>query len=517
MDIAKHPTDEPLLTTADLAAREDLTLGGVIISPSTRTLRGPFGSVDVEPRVMQVLVVLADSAGRVVTRETLFNRCWGGVYVGDDSLNRAVAAVRRAVVAVGGRFEIETIPRTGYLLNVPKGNVGDIDAEQLIRRDQVSRRGALIGSTALLAMGAAGGLWWAIRDPHRARFEALMAHGDEAFRNAAMSNADTIAIYEEAVRLGPRNARALGLLAYYRSAGVEDATAQNSARAIGQAQSSIRRALAVDPKEPNALVAMLVLEGAMLDWATRDRRLREVLAIDPNNLPAMIELMPLLQAAGLTRESWRWNERILALAPLYIPCLVFRSLKLWIMGRMPEADKVMDRVRGLWPLDPFGYFMRFMLFALTDRPQAALAMIDSAPDKVGPPPEIAVWRAALKAIDSRAPNDIAAARDACLESARKLPGMASKVVMLLGALGEVDAAFEVTDGFLLWRGKFVLANQADGKLANDYTRRMTQWLFTPPVAVIRADPRFLALSEELGLSAYWRARGVQPDYQLTER
>ena len=44
---------------------------------------------------MQVLVVLADAAGQVVTRETLFNRCWGGVYVGDDSLNRAVAAVRK--------------------------------------------------------------------------------------------------------------------------------------------------------------------------------------------------------------------------------------------------------------------------------------------------------------------------------------------------------------------------------------------------------------------------------------
>src|SRR5215212_1767259 len=124
MDLAKLRAGEPMITTADLVAREDFTLGGVIVSPSTRALRGPAGTEDIEPRVMQVLVVLAEAAGQVITRETLFNRCWGAVYVGDDSLNRAVAAVRRAVETVGGRFEVDTIPRTGYRLVVPKGDAG---------------------------------------------------------------------------------------------------------------------------------------------------------------------------------------------------------------------------------------------------------------------------------------------------------------------------------------------------------------------------------------------------------
>ena len=83
-----------LLTTADLAVRDDFTLGLAIVSPSTRTIAGPGGTEDVEPRVMQVLVILAENAGHVVTRDTLFRRCWGGVYVGDDSLNRAIAGVR---------------------------------------------------------------------------------------------------------------------------------------------------------------------------------------------------------------------------------------------------------------------------------------------------------------------------------------------------------------------------------------------------------------------------------------
>jgi len=81
--------NEGLLTTAELAARPDFTLGAARISPSSRSVTGPGGAADLEPRVMQVLVVLADAAGQVVTREALFQRCWGGVYVGEDSLNRA--------------------------------------------------------------------------------------------------------------------------------------------------------------------------------------------------------------------------------------------------------------------------------------------------------------------------------------------------------------------------------------------------------------------------------------------
>jgi hypothetical protein len=72
----------------------------------------------------------------------------------------------------------------------------------------------------------------------------------------------------------------------------------------------------------------------------------------------------------------------------------------------------------------------------------------------------------------------------------------------------------VTDGFLLWRGRFVSQNQANGKDVDDYSRRMTQWLFTPPVAIMRADPRFQKLCDAFGLTAYWRARGVKPDYQI---
>ena len=523
MDLAKQSAGEPLLTTAELAAREDFTLGGVIVSPSTRGLRGPKGAEDLEPRVMQVLVVLADAAGQVVTRDTLFNRCWGGVFVGEDSLNRAVAAVRRAAEAVGGRFEVDTIPRTGYRLKVPKGEGGHDDDPDAASVDGVSRRGLVAGGAAAATV-IAGAAWWGSRRwRETSRFDALMAEGDEAFRNGSAfeggvmrlkHNLPMMEIYDQAVRLRPDSARAWGLLAYFRSASADEAPAKTAERMTAEAQDAVRRALALDPDEPNARVGLYLLEGRMLDWTARDRQLRGILKTDPGNLLAMTELMTLLQASGYTRESWTLNERILQASPFARAYLVVRAMKLWILGRIRESDNVIDRVRGLWPEFSFGFIVRLMLFALTDRPRAAMAMLPSAPAMLGGPDELSMWRTALTALDTKAPADIESARLAGIEVARKAPPSVNDVVMLLCALGLKDTAFDVTEGFLLWRGKIVSTGQADGKAVDDYSRRWTQWLFTPPVALMRADPRFTTLADAFGLSAYWRARGVRPDYQI---
>ena len=74
MNDAARVASHGLLTTAELAAKPDFTLGLAVVSPSSRTVAGPGGTADVEPRVMQVLVVLAAAAGQVVTRSTSFDR-----------------------------------------------------------------------------------------------------------------------------------------------------------------------------------------------------------------------------------------------------------------------------------------------------------------------------------------------------------------------------------------------------------------------------------------------------------
>jgi len=469
---------------------------------------------------MQVLLVLADSAGRVVTRETLFNRCWGGVFVGDDSLNRAVAAVRRAAATVGGTFEIETIPRTGYRLT---GATISPSPSGLASRGY-SRRGVAGAAVGMLALGGIAG--WTIVAPRR-RFEALIGGAEEAIRNGASDDQAVRNQLHEAISIRPGSAKAWGLLAYQTSIGTASANPKTAEPALNEAQTAAGRALAIDAKEPYALLAMFELRGSTLDWAERDQRLREIISIDPRNTPAIAELVLLTQAAGLNRESWNWNERTIALHPFSWDFLSKRALKLWIAGRTAQADKVIDQVQALYPTNPWPRWVRFLIYAMTERPLAAAAVLDADPASLGAPDELTLWRTFLLAVEERSPQAIARARNACFRAAESAGGFATDTVMMLSALGQVDAAFDIANGFLLSRGSIVTKGLASGSIPrrgttntiddlNDATWRInTQYLFTPPCAIIRSDPRFLQLCEGIGLADYWRKRGVRPDYQLT--
>lgn len=503
-----------MLKLTDLTLRPDVQLGPMLVSPSRRLVEGPGGFAHLEPLIMQVFLLLLDARGKVVTRNELFDQVWGGVYVGDDSLNRTIGKIRRTGAQVApGLFEIETIPRTGYRLT---GEIlehiggGPAEAARAAEPSGISRR-VLVGSgVAAAAIFGAVGLWWANRPRTDPRFLALMNQADEAVRNGSFENPKLIGVYEQAVRLEPGSARAWGLLALYKSREVDHTRAENPARTLREAEEAARRALAIDAKEPNALTAMVHIRGP-LDWASRDRQFRSIVAIDRANIPALTELMTLLQAAGMNRESWSWNERILEVAPLSRPHLVMRAMKLWILGNVPASDKAFERVRALWPADQFAFGQRLGIFIYTGRPSAALAMLENAPAGIDVQ-DFSLSRIAAEALQKRTPSAMEAARNACVEAARKTPWKVNSAAMILGSLGEPDLAFELTEGYLLSRGKVVSGNQSTAAAISDWNRRMTPWLFTPPLAAMRADPRFLKLCEATGLGAYWRARGVKPDY-----
>jgi len=516
MDVAKGSAFEPMLTTAVLAAREDFRLGNAAISPSTRTITGPGGKADVEPRVMQVLVLLADAAGHVVTRDTLFSRCWGSAYVGDDSLNRAVGVVRKLAGDIAaGSFEIETISRTGYRLNVldgarPRGDVSDSDAQA-----RPTRRMVVGGGVAAAAMLGGAGLWVA-RSREDREFDDLMRRGEEALDTADPA-VNPIETFRRAVAMRPGNAKAQGLLAYASAMGSAYGETSQVGAAVEDAERAANAALALDPDEPNAQVAMSLLQRSVLDFAASEDRLRAVLASAPDNMPAMRQLWGLLQSTGRSRESLALIEHAMALKPLAAANHYPKAQLLWILGRNAEADRVIDRAMQYWPAHRFVRFARFTIFAFTGRPHAAVAMLDNnqAPQNYSPE-AIALWRVSLAALDQRMPATIAAARKANLEAAKQDGKLTSQAVLALSALGEVDAAFEIANDLLLFRAPAQAQAQVSVKrpTVTGKSWRFAPWLFTPPIAAMRADRRFDALSDGIGLTEYWAKRGVKPDYQL---
>ncbi len=104
-----------------LAHEPAIRVGPLTIAPALRQLVHTDGRDEiVEPKVMEVLVVLLRAQGRIITRDELCAAAWNGRIVGDDAINRVLSRLRRLSEGIGaGVFAVETITKVGYRLVAP--------------------------------------------------------------------------------------------------------------------------------------------------------------------------------------------------------------------------------------------------------------------------------------------------------------------------------------------------------------------------------------------------------------
>ncbi len=98
----------------------DFSIGEWHVQPQINLIHKGQFTFHLEPKVMQVLVLLASDPGELVSKERLLQTVWSGVFVGDDVLTRAISEIRR-VFSDSARAPriIQTIPKTGYRLIAP--------------------------------------------------------------------------------------------------------------------------------------------------------------------------------------------------------------------------------------------------------------------------------------------------------------------------------------------------------------------------------------------------------------
>ena len=139
----------------DLAQVPDFDLGGLEVRPAERRVLQDGSEHEVQPRVMQVLVALAERRPEVVSRDLLIERCWDGRIVGDDALNRCILALRHLSKDFSPPpFSIETIRRVGHRL-IENGHKVEVP-----RGEKKPARGLWVGiAVALLLLAAAGGIF----------------------------------------------------------------------------------------------------------------------------------------------------------------------------------------------------------------------------------------------------------------------------------------------------------------------------------------------------------------------
>ena len=471
---------------------------------------------------MRVMLALADARGAVLSREDLIRTCWDDVIVGDEAINRAIFELRRIGRTVGGDFEIETIARVGYRLLgqiCPVAeSLGGADRTKPLHGLSASRRGAIGGGVAALTI--IGLTSFALLPRADPRAAALRLRGEQALRDEMPdSNEQGVGFLREAVALEPRNAAGWGLLALALRNVSEHATPGDWPEALHASEQATARALAIDRTEPNALAAQATLRPEYGDWYAAEDRLRAVLKVAPDHAYSLASLGYLLESVGRSHESALMTARATELEPLS-PVYQYRlAYKHWILGRVTEADQVIDRALQLWPRHPGVIFARLLIYVWTGRNQPALDMLnDNDAIKAAMPPQaVNTWRLSIDALQSGRPEQATRARDAQIAAATRSPGLAVVAVQLLSMLGFIDDAFTVAEGYLLRRGILIGSLQLSPEqlAVNDQRRRKTAMLFNPCTAAMRTDGRFGRLVEAMGLTAYWKRRGIVPDFQST--
>ena len=103
-----------------------LRFGAFELDPKSGELTGAEKQVVLQRQSLQVLMMLIDNCGEMVTREEIQNQLWAGDVIVDfdHSINQIIRKLRRALgdSAEQPRY-VETVARRGYRLKVPVAKV----------------------------------------------------------------------------------------------------------------------------------------------------------------------------------------------------------------------------------------------------------------------------------------------------------------------------------------------------------------------------------------------------------
>jgi DNA-binding winged helix-turn-helix (wHTH) protein len=463
----------------------EFEVGPVCVRPAMRILEAAGASVSVEPLVMQLLVTLSRRAGQLVTRQQVFDACWGTAAVGDDSLNRAIAVLRKALNQIAdGAVRIETIPGSGYVLRLVAGGVSE-----LLSANSDSVRSAIEAGYDSWRLG------WP--EPDHLRLELLRQV------TAEHHDSDT----------------AWGMLALLCRQAAEYAEPGEVAACVAECEAAARRALALNSIQGEALVALASVAPLYGRWREARAALSRTLEKISGHVVALHDVAMLEMATGRVRAAKVIMDDLIARDPLAASFCYKSMYQHWSLNDLAGLDHVGDRAIQLWPNHPAIWSARFWTLAHTGRGYASMEMLEDTVTRPRiPEPAIGLLRTAVTASLSDDESIVDEAAHACCITAARGPAQALAAMMGLGLLRRVDDLFGVAHAYYLRAGKGpVPMRRTSGEPSiNDQHRRVTQALFTPACADMRAErSRFLELCSRMGLTDYWESTGLNPDFLVT--
>lgn len=383
-------------------------LADLRIDPGANTVSGPGAIVQLEPKVMEVLVALMRRRGETVSTRELIDEVWEGKAVVDAVVSRAISELRRALNddPKAPRF-IQTVSRRGYRLIAPS-RTGPASAEQAAAASAATsppaatrptaaasrRRYALLAGLLLVLVGAAVG-WRALstRLPGGMPPEAflLYARARAALAGGSCVAGQTLTDLERVLSLAPTHApawEAYGWAKYNRvSSCGESGTGYN------EAMHASKRALELAPRLPGALAiqaAVLTETGqAELAYELLAPRLGEAAEIDAlagyaltycgrlDEAAALVEKVIRRDPSFYSREGWTPNVLLyLGLERRFLEISVqgdsplsrfYRGFAHYRLGERDQALAQLGPAFAERPADPFARLAEAVVAILEQR------------------------------------------------------------------------------------------------------------------------------------------------------
>lgn len=457
----------------------------------------------------------------------------------DASMNAFTAGLSdRVVSALSARRIVTVAPDDSAALRGAQAERRRADLGiDLILDGSVQTRGGAINVDARLQDSGSGSVIWSVALQDEAahapelqarvatRIVAEMYCGERAFRRAeGLSDPAALSAYLRACDLflvhsddsevtyellaalrqvtanAPRFSAAHSDIAKYEAYFLDQFPSDQTAAVRRDVETEARRALELDPHNADAYVARYLLSPSGR-WLEGEQLLRQGLALDPDWPHANGFLGNLLTEVGRLREASLHFQRAAAANPLSggLSWSGESAIGLDNIGRTDLADRAVADIVRLWSDDDLDTWRVRMTIAITERRwDEGLALLNDRAQipQWFSPTDIADYRSLFLAAKARSRAALEVERRALLAvaaSGRRF----GFVVRALSALGFVDDAFAVMD------------RMSNAELNRD---SLTYYLFTPGLAPLRRERRFMRIAARLGLIDYWRATGVQPDF-----
>ncbi|MEA2564107.1 MAG: hypothetical protein QOH06_5611 [Acidobacteriota bacterium] len=458
--------------------------------------------VPLAPQSVETLRALVEHSGSLITKQELMDRVWPDRFVEENSLNKCVSELRKAL---GDRrldpLFIETVARRGYrfLPGVRRPAPGPMppivangpqvrpitvrvtvemtldEGQPRPGEDEIARRIAI----ALAGGGARGERRdlrrRATRDTHAYRlYREARCH---VLRYTSTAWRKSLECYEGAIAQDPSFALAHADLAISSALACLYYTSSEEVRQ--RARSAALQAVAIDPGLGEAHLAMALVRCLLdWDWDGAERSFHQALALDPEQAWSHDYYGLFLMLMGRFREALPILERAVHLNPIRIAAKGDLGLYHLFTGAVEGS---LSHHRRALELDPFCGLKR-VDYARTleraGRPDEAIAE-GRATLQIDDVPWARVWLARAHALAGR-------------------PEEARRILVPLGTAG-VSPVFPALIHAALGEPAEALV------LLDDARARRSPWM-----AFLRVEPGFDALREERGFARLQRRVGLAP-------